>query len=155
MSVILLSFTADVYEELERGKLKFEYRKHFPKGITKVFFYVSNPVKAITGIATFGEREELSDWLIKYGRRSDDIKNRIFTYMEDCRYVMPLMNFQKTSRISLSEIQKDIPGFVVPRMYYYLEEDSELYKYIQDNLVLEGNPINNTFEVVADADICC
>ena len=153
MSTILLSFTADVFERLERGEKKFEYRKHFPEGKTTVYFYVSNPVKAITGIGEFGNREELVTWLDKYSDRPDDVQNRIKEYLEVCNYVAPLLSFRKTSRLCLHDIQKDIPGFVVPRMYYYLD-NLKLLNYINAKLEYIDAPIYHSFDNIEDDDIC-
>lgn len=153
MSTILLSFTADVFKRLERGEKKFEYRKHFPKGKTTVYFYVSNPIKAITGIGEFGNREELVTWLDKFSSRPDNVKRRIEDYLEDCNYVAPLLSFQKTNRLPLHDLQKDIPNFVVPRMYYYLD-DLELLDYLNNKLEYIGAPIYHSFDYIEDDDIC-
>lgn len=67
MSTILLSFEPEWFSLLENNIKKFEYRKHFPKGKTTVYFYVSNPVKAITGIAEFDERHLM---LIRHIRKT-------------------------------------------------------------------------------------
>ena len=85
MSTILLAFEPDWFDKLSTGEKKFEYRKHFPKGNTTVFFYVSNPVKAITGIAEFAERESLNDWKEKYAERPVDVMERINDFATDCR----------------------------------------------------------------------
>lgn len=119
MNTILLSFSADWFRELEAGRMKFEYRKHFPEGETKVFFYVSNPIKAVTGIAYFAPRERLSDWVDKYSNRSEAVQSRIKDYLSDCRYAMPILSFQPTERITLEQLKRDLPGFIIPRMYYY------------------------------------
>lgn len=74
---ILLSFTPDWFEKLEKGDMKYEYRKHFPEGNVIVYFYVSSPVKAITGLAHFACREELANWKIKYNDYSEDVRARI------------------------------------------------------------------------------
>ena len=73
MSTILLSFEAEWFKKLESGEKKLEYRKHFSKGKTTVYFYVSQPVKAITGKAIFGEREALLDWKKRYHNRTQEV----------------------------------------------------------------------------------
>lgn len=154
MSTILLSFENEWFEYLKNGIKKFEYRKHFPVGEkTTVYFYVSNPVKAICGIAIMGEREKLSDWAIKYKDKSPAVKNRIDEFMQDCRFAMPVIEFQMTNLIPLKKLQNDIPKFVVPRMYYYLD-NTELLDYINNNLHPIGEPIINDFENLIDLDIC-
>ena len=153
MSTILLSFECDWFSLLESGEKKFEYRKHFPKGKTTVYFYVSKPVMAITGIAEFAEREELSDWLKKYEDRPSEVKERIADMMSDCKYAIPCVRFQKTNKIPLLKLRTDIDNFIVPRMYYYLD-DLPMLKYLENTLKPIGNAIYHQFDVIADDDIC-
>jgi predicted transcriptional regulator len=153
MSTILLSFEPDWFNLIESGVKKFEYRKHFPKGETTVYFYVSAPVKGITGIAKFGERESLEDWVIKYADRSEDVHNRIKDFMSDCRFAMPLLEYQKTNLLPLDQIRNEYPNFIVPRMYYYIDNDP-LIGYLHSHLFPVGGARKHTFEVIIDNDIC-
>lgn len=154
MSTILLSFENEWFEFLKTGQKKFEYRKHFPEGEnTTVYFYVNNPIKAICGIAKLGQREKLSDWAIKYQDRSLEVRRRIDEFMSDCRYAMPVLEFQMTNLIPLKKLQEDIPNFVVPRMYYYLD-NLDLLKYLEKNLNPVGKKIVNDFINLKDFDIC-
>lgn len=109
---------------------KLEYCKYFPKKETTVYFYVSVPVKGITGIAKIAERESLEDWAIKYQDRPEDILSRIKGFISDCRFAMPLLEFQETNLLQLYQIRNEYPYFVVPRMYYYIDNDP-LIEYLQ------------------------
>lgn len=153
MSTILLSFESDWFFKLESGEKRFEYRKHFPKDQTTAYFYVSNPIKAISGIAHFDFRESLEEWKIKYADRSQEVQNRISDFALDCRFAVPLLSFQPTNRISLERLRQDIPGFIVPRMYYYID-DSDLLAYLNKNLIPQGQILRYSFDTIADADIC-
>lgn len=153
MSTILLSFDAETFDRLEHGEKKFEYRKHFPTGETTVYFYVSNPVKAITGIARFGEREPLKNWETRFADRPQEVQERLQDYLTDCNYVAPLLHFQPTNRLTLDQLREDIPNFIVPRMYYYLD-DNPILDYLQSNLIPTGEPIIHNFDVILDDDIC-
>lgn len=153
MSTILLSFDAKTFEKLENGQMKFEYRKHLPEGKTTVYFYVSNPVKAISGVAHFGEREELISWLDKYSDRPKEVQDRIKEYLEEDTYAVEIQQFQPTNRISLQKLREDIPGFIVPRMYYYID-NSDLLRYLEQQLVFEKPVIVHNFDVVPDDTIC-
>lgn len=153
MSTILLSFAAKTFEKLERGDMKFEYRKHLPKGKNKVYFYVSAPVKAISGIAQFGKREELISWLHKYSDRPQDVINRIKEYLTVDTYAVGMERFQPTNRISLEQLRRDVPGFIVPRMYYYLD-GSELLKYLDSQLYPTRDAYVNYFYSVPNEIIC-
>lgn len=46
---------------------------------------------------------------------------------------MEIDKFQETSQISLDDLRKNVPGFVAPQMYIYLD-DTELLEYIESNL---------------------
>jgi len=153
MNTILLSFQDCWFSQLESGNTKFEYRMVLPKDETRVFFYVSRPVMAVTGIAHFGAREELKEWLLTYGSRSDALKKRIEEYLVDCRYAVKVFDFQKTSRICLKQIRSIFPGFVVPRMYYYITDEAIL-NYFETNLIPIGRKQENSFSIVYDDDIC-
>lgn len=153
MRTILLSFDTEWFERLENNRLKFEYRKVLPAGELKVYFYVSSPTKAISGIAHFGDREELSTWLEKYSDRAGEVTERIHDYLQECRYAIRIKDFQKTNKITLTQLKNDIPDFIVPRMYYYLD-NTELLEYLENNLVSQGEKYINTFDVIEDDDIC-
>ena len=66
---------------------------------------------------------------------------------------MPVIKFQMTNLISLKKLKNDIPKFMVPRMYYYLD-GTELLDYLNQNLHTVGAPIINDFENFIDVDIC-
>lgn len=153
MKTILLSFDSTYFEKLEKNEIKFEYRKMLPDDELEVYFYVSRPIKAISGIAHFGKRDELKNWLDYFSDRPKDVISRIEDYLEDCRYVVPILDFQKTNRIPLDKLKIDICNFVVPRMYYYLDNTSTL-EYLNNNLIKEGAKHINSFETISNEDIC-
>jgi len=143
----------DWFFQLESGKKKFEYRKNFPSDKVTAYFYVSTPVKAITGIANFDLRQSLSEWPEKYSDRSSEVLSRIEDFLSDCRYAMPVLSFQPTSRIPLNTLRADLPNFIVPRMYYYIDE-TPLLQYLQRNLMHNSSEIRNSFVEILDEDIC-
>lgn len=153
MSTILLSFEPDWFFQLESGKKKFEYRKHFPTDKVTAYFYVSTPVKAITGIARFDLRQSLGEWPEKYSERSSEVLSRIRDFLSDCRYAMPVLSFQPTSRILLTTLRTDLPKFIVPRMYYYIDE-TPLLQYLQSNISYSAPEIRHSFNEIFDDDIC-
>ena len=62
---------------------------------------------------------------------------------------MPILKFQKTNKINLSQLRIDIPKFIVPRMYYYID-DTELLSYLEENLYAIGDPTINNFLEIKD-----
>lgn len=151
MKTMLISFEADWFKRLEAGHLFYEYRKNFPAEPMAAYFYVSSPAKYISGYAEFGNRESLSSWLDKY-KDAPAAVERINDYLTDCRYAIPILKFQPTNRIPLTELKK-VPGFVVPRMYYFLE-DSPLLDYLRENLHPTAAPIIKDFSGLTENDIC-
>ncbi|WP_448899648.1 hypothetical protein [Clostridium perfringens] len=73
--------------------------------------------------------------------------------MTDCRYAVPMKTFTKTNKIPLDKLRNDLPNFIVPRMYYYID-DSELLEYLQTNLLPTEDTRINDFSFIADIDIC-
>lgn len=78
---------------------------------------------------------------------------RIDEYLKTYIVTIEICDFQKTNTIPLKQLRKDIPGFVVSQMYYYLEE-SPLLKYLEQNLILEGEKIYHNFSSVVSSIIC-
>ena len=66
---------------------------------------------------------------------------------------MEITNFQNTNMIPLEQLRNDLPGFVVPQMYYYIE-DSLLLEYLENNLKPEGDLIKHSFKNITSDMIC-
>lgn len=66
---------------------------------------------------------------------------------------MEITEFQMTNAIPLEQPREELPGFVVPQMYYYIEK-SDLLKYLETNLVPTGDVIKHSFENIP-ADLIC
>lgn len=143
---MLLSFRPDVYEKIKSGLKIFEHRRNFPDEPVMAYMYVSSPVKAITGVVYLGKRHCLSDWL-EYYKEDSNAVTRIKEYMETYhyRYAMEIDRFQETSQISLDDLRKNVPGFVAPQMYIYLD-GTELLEYIESNLKMTDLQVEHSFE---------
>ena len=63
------------------------------------------------------------------------------------------MDEREQERVSGTDTGTDIPSFVVPRMYYYLD-NTELLLYLKEKLIPIGPILENSFSVIADDDIC-
>lgn len=55
--------------------------------------------------------------------------------------------------ISLYDIREDVPGFVVPQMYYFID-DLPLKKYLEERLVPQGKQIKHDFSDIKSNQIC-
>ena len=151
---MLLSFRPDVYEKIKSGVKIFEHRRNFPDEPIMAYMYVSSPVKAITGVVYLGKRHCLSDWL-EYYKEDSNAVTRIKEYMETYhyRYAMEIDSFQETSQISLDDLRKNVPGFVAPQMYIYLD-GTELLEYIESNLKMTDLQVEHSFERIEACQVC-
>ena len=154
MRKMLLSFRPDVYEKIKSGLKIFEHRRNFPDEPIMAYMYVSSPVKAITGVVYLGKRHCLSDWL-EYYKEDSNAVTRIKEYMETYhyRYAMEIDSFQETSQISLDDLRENIPGFVAPQMYIYLD-GTELLEYIESNLKMTDLQVEHSFERIEACQVC-
>lgn len=152
MRKMLLSFKADVFEKLLSGEKIYEHRKVFPDEPIEAYLYVSNPVKAITGILHLNNRTDISIWKEKY---SDDkaALDRIDEYLKQHKYAMEISDFQPTNKIKLETLRAELDRFIVPQMYYFID-DSELLNYLHDNLFIVGDLIKHDFSNITSNDIC-
>lgn len=151
---MLLSFRPDVYEKIKSGVKIFEHRRNFPDEPIMAYMYVSSPVKAITGVVYLGKRHCLSDWL-EYYKEDSNAVTRIKEYMETYhyKYAMEIDSFQETSQISLDDLRENIPGFVAPQMYIYLD-GTELLEYIESNLKMTDLQVEHSFQRIEACQVC-
>lgn len=152
MRTMLLSFKADVYKRVLSGEKIFEYRKVFPNEDIKAFLYVSFPIKAVTGIMYLKNRTSLLEWKDRY-KGYPEVCKRIDAYLPHYRYVMEIERFHETNAISLEKLRGDIPKFVVPQMYYFID-DSPLLTYLEQSLIPSGKIVKNSHKNVTNDIIC-
>lgn len=153
MRNMLLSFKPNVYNKLISGVKIYEHRKVFPDEPIKAYLYVSSPICAITGILYLGKRHSIKEWRNIYSYDENAIK-RIDNYLLSQNYAMEIEKFEETSSITLSTLRTDLSKFVVPQMYYYLEEGSELLEYLKNNIKPTGKIIIHEFNSITSNDIC-
>lgn len=152
MRKMLLSFKADVYERVLSGEKIYEHRKVFPDELIEAYLYVSNPIKAIVGIMHLGNKTSIEGWKEKYSYDQAAVR-RIDEYLKQHKYAMEIQTFQNTNKISLYKLREDLPGFVVPQMYYFID-DSPLLEYLEKNLVAEGEMLVHDFSDIRSDMIC-
>ena len=152
MKKILLSLKPEVYEKIISNRKIYEHRYTFPDEEVKAYLYVSAPIKAITGILYLGNKTSLEKWQIKYSY-DKKVVERIKKYMKNYRYVMQINEFRETNMITLDELRKNLDRFIVPQMYYYLD-NIPLLRYLEENIRETGYTIINDFRNVSDEWIC-
>lgn len=92
-------------------------------------------------------------WLDKFSDRPQNARDRINDYLLDCNYAAPIKRFQPINKISLEKSRKDNPRFIVPRMYYYLD-NHPLLEYLEKEIVFDSEEIVPSFDVINDDGIC-
>lgn len=152
MRTMLISFKPDVYLKLVSGEKIYEHRKVFPDEPVKAYIYVSSPVKAISGIIYLNNRTSLQQWKQKY-RYDPECVKRIDNYLLRYNYAMEINKFERTNSISLGQLKKDLDRFIVPQMYYYIE-NTELLAYLEEKLEADGLIIEHKYDNIKSSMIC-
>ena len=152
MKKMLLSFKADVFQRVLSGEKLYEHRRVFPLEPVEAYLYVSNPIKSIVGIMHLENRTEIENWKKKYSYDKETIK-LIYEYLKYYKYAMEIKDFQNTNRISLYTLRQELTRFIVPQMYYFID-DSELLEYLQLNLLPIGEKIQHDFSNIQSSKIC-
>ena len=152
MRTLLLSLKPEVFENILSGKKIYEHRRVFPNESVVAYVYVSRPVQALKGILYLENKVDLMDWRDKYSYDKETVK-RIDKYMEHHKVAMEIRKFQNTTEIPLSVVREKFPNFLIPQMYYYLE-DLPLLNYLEDNLEPIGTPVTHRFDNITSDMIC-
>ncbi|WP_313983335.1 hypothetical protein [uncultured Solobacterium sp.] len=152
MKTILLSLNPGVFQNVQSGKKIYEHRRVFPNEPVKAYIYISRPIQALSGIMYLGNKVYIEEWKEKY-KEDADVQIRIEDYLKHHKVAMEIQRFQNTSLIELMDLKTDFPNFLIPQMYYYLD-DHPLLQYLENNLVPIGEPITHTFENIKSEQIC-
>lgn len=154
MQKMLLSLKPEIFELIRSGKKIFEYRHQFYTEPINAYLYVSKPVQKIVGYIEFDKRIELKDWKEKY-KDNKEVSQRIDDYISrNYKYAMPIKKFKMTSAIELKDLKNDLKKFIIPESYYYLDNFTELKKYIETNIKFTDEVLENSFKIVKNEDIC-
>jgi predicted transcriptional regulator len=150
---MLLSFKPEWYNLIKDGSKIYEYRRTFPDEEILAYMYVSSPMKMIVGKIHLGKKINLNTWKEQY-KEDVSVCERIEDFLTRHTYVMPILSFQMTKEITLTELRKFNPDFTCPQMYYYLENYPDLFEYIRNNAIEMGEKRINSFENVDKEEIC-
>lgn len=75
--------------------------------------------------------------------------------MQRNNYMIPILQVYSTNVISLEEIQKVLPEFRAPQMYYDLDNNPHLKNFLKENIRIDDvNGITNDFGNIDDQEIC-
>jgi len=152
MRTMLLSLRADVYQKVLSGEKIYEHRKVFPDEPIKAYIYVSKPIKSICGIMYLSNKTSLLDWKEKYKDDGEAVK-RIEAYLPQHKFGMEINRFENTNAIPLEILRQDLSKFIVPQMYYFID-DSELLRYLEEKLIPDGTVVTHNYDEITSAMIC-
>ena len=145
MQSYLMSIKKEPFDALVRGHKKHEFRRKFSEVRANflVVFYVSSPVKAVTGVAEFGPviKDKIPALLDLVRTHTwDRPVELVAEYFEgcECGYALPLVSIRKFEKpISLEGLRKLIPGFRPPQSYLSL--DNPKYSKIKKGVLGYGS----------------
>ncbi|NMA31210.1 MAG: hypothetical protein GX941_05335 [Candidatus Methanofastidiosa archaeon] len=152
MRIMLMSLRDDVYRKVLSGEKIYEHRKVFPDEPVKAYIYVSAPTKAICGIMYLSNRTSLLKWKEQYKGDIDCVK-RINEYLSHHNYAMEINKFERTNSIGLEQLRAELSKFVVPQMYYYIE-NTELLAYLEEKLAVDGFVVTHEYDSIDSSMIC-
>ena len=88
-------------------------------------------------------------------KNNSEVSNRIDDYIsKNYKYAMPINKFKMTTEIPLIDLKSNLEKFIIPESYYYLDNFTNLHKYIESNIEFTGEIVENNFKVIHEADIC-
>lgn len=151
MRKMLLSFRADVYERILSGEKIYEHRNVFPNEEIEAYLYVSKPMQCITGKMILGSKIDMNEWILEYSY--DDDVQRISQYIKKQKYAMEIREFRETNEIKLGKLREELSRFIVPQMYYYLD-NTELLEYLEKNIKETGVVVKHNFDNIDSTEIC-
>lgn len=153
MRTVLMSFWPSIYNRILISDKIFEYRYRYCKEPTKVYMYVSKPIKQILGIVELGIPIDINQWKTEFSHLSN-INTRIEQYLEKYTYAMPILSFQKTNSVSLETLKENIPNFNAPQSYIYVDRNQKLEEFLNQNIRPVEDKIINSFDNVIPDKIC-
>lgn len=153
MRTILISLKPNVFDNVASGKKIYEYRKVFPNEPIKAYIYISKPIQSITGFMILNNKISLETWRDQFKNDQEAIK-RIDDYMTKNRFAMQIHQFQNTNTIPLAKLKEFDPKFLIPQMYYYLD-NTKLLKHLEKKLIPQGEPIKHEFSTLTSDMVCC
>ena len=108
MKMVLLSLKPEVFQNVVSGDKVYEHRKVFSDEP-----YISRPVQELAGVMYLGNKKEIVEWKETYKEDCAALE-RIDEYLKHHKVVMEIQKFQNTSSISLENIKKVFPNFLIP-----------------------------------------
>lgn len=131
---VLLSLLEEPYSQMLSGEKRYEYRTRYQKVPTTAYVYISRTKKKIVAKIEFdtpiiGTSEEIATLAEKEQPGHYDRKMEYFH--GDTAYAIPIKKIIPLKEVSLEELRKLFPDFVVPQSYYILDKKPELLNYLK------------------------
>ena len=151
MGTVLLSLKPEAFQNVLSGKKYMSIERFSMMDLLLHIFTSVDLSKRLLELC-IQEKKEIIEWKKTY---KDDCAalERIDEYLKHHKVEMEIQKFQNTTSVSLGEIKKVFHKFIIPQMYYYLD-DHPMLQYLEDNLIPIGEPIIHTFENITSNQIC-
>ena len=127
----LMSFWPSVYERIKKGEKTIEFRRVFPKENRFAYMYVTKPIKAIKGIIYFGEKHTISELKVIY-KNNPNMLAQVENNLDSYRFGVDIIGFKEIEAITLEELRRNVPDFVAPQSYLFLETNPLLADFIKE-----------------------
>lgn len=136
MKEIFLSFRPEYFKPLLYGIKKYEYRKRFCDEETKAYLYLSGKSRQVVGIMELGKP-------IRLDLTRDDYLSEPHTLMRVDKYILskdinaiPIKSLALFENpLQLTDIRKEMPGFMPPQMYFILDNHPDLKKLLENQSI--------------------
>ena len=131
---VLLSLLEEPYNQMLSGEKRYEYRTRYLKVPTTADVYISRTKKKIVAKIEFdkpiiGTAEEIATLAEK--EQPGNYNKMIDYFHGGTAYAIPIKKIIPLKEVSLEELRKLFPDFVVPQSYYILDKKPELLNYLK------------------------
>lgn len=109
-------------------------------------------MKSVCGIMHLSNKTSLLNWKKQYRNDKECIK-RIGNYLTQYKFGMEINRSENTIAIHLGQLREDLEKFIVPQMYYFVD-NSELLNYLENNIRSDGTVVAHTYENITSDMIC-
>ncbi|MEZ4321149.1 MAG: ASCH domain-containing protein [Myxococcota bacterium] len=135
---VLISITPEFAGKIAAGSKTIELRRKFPdvpEG-TWIYLYVTLPVGAVVGRVKVVEvdADEPSALWTRHHSEVGLTRDRFDNYFAERErgFAVRLSGYQALDAVDLEALRRDLPGFVAPQSYRFLDDEAQL--------VLHGTP---------------
>ena len=133
---VLMSLREKYYNAMLDGRKHYEYRTRYLKEPSEAYIYISKTKKSIVAKIKFGKPIIGNANAIATIAEQDEpgCYTEMIEYMyNNIGYAIPIEEIIPIEEVSLTDLQKQFPSFVVPQSYYILNKKPEVLSFLESN----------------------